>query len=54
MTVIFEELAEGRTRMDFTHAELKSEESLARHRHGWESTFGRLESWIGNKGNQRE
>jgi uncharacterized protein YndB with AHSA1/START domain len=54
VTVIFEELADGRTRMDFTHAELKSEESLAGHRHGWESTFGRLESWIGNQGNQRE
>ena len=54
VTVVFEELADGRTRMDFTHADLKSEESLAGHKYGWESSFGRLEGWIATQGNQRE
>lgn len=46
VTVEFTELSDGRTRMDFTHEGLKSEQSLAGHRHGWTSTFERLVAFL--------
>jgi uncharacterized protein YndB with AHSA1/START domain len=46
VTIDFTALPDGRTRMDFRHEGLKSEESLAGHRHGWTSTFDRLDQWI--------
>ncbi|WP_374513889.1 SRPBCC domain-containing protein [Brevundimonas sp.] len=46
VTVEFAELPDGRTRMDFTHEGLKSEQSLAGHRHGWTSTFERLVAFL--------
>ena len=46
VTVEFAELPDGRTRMDFTHEGLKSEQSLVGHRHGWTSTFERLEAFL--------
>ena len=46
VTVVLTELENGRTRMDFTHAGLKSERSLTGHRHGWTSTVDRLEAWL--------
>ena len=36
----------GGTLMDFTHEGLKSEQSLTGHRHGWTSTFERLEAFL--------
>lgn len=50
VTVEFAELPDGRTRMDFTHGGLKSEQSLAGHRHGWSSTFERLEAFLADNG----
>lgn len=50
VTIDFTQLPDGRTRMDFRHEGLKSEESLAGHRHGWTSTFDRLDRWIENQG----
>lgn len=46
VTVELSELPGDRTRMDFTHAGLKSERSLSGHRHGWTSTLDRLEAWL--------
>lgn len=46
VTVALEEGETGGTVMDFTHAGLKSEDSLAGHKHGWSSTIDRLESWL--------
>ncbi|WP_156681037.1 SRPBCC family protein [Sphingomonas profundi] len=46
VTVALDDAPGGRTRLDFTHAELKSAQSLAGHRHGWESSFGRLDAWL--------
>lgn len=46
VTLELEELPDGRTRMDFTHEGLKSERSLTGHRHGWNSTLDRLETWL--------
>ena len=46
VTVVLTELDDGRTRMDFTHAGLKSEQSLTGHRYGWNSTLDRLEAWL--------
>lgn len=43
VTIVLTELSGGRTEMDFTHQGLKSDQSLAGHRHGWTSTFDRLE-----------
>lgn len=43
VTIVLTELSGSRTEMDFTHQGLKSEQSLAGHRHGWTSTFDRLE-----------
>jgi uncharacterized protein YndB with AHSA1/START domain len=51
VTVVLTELDGGRTRMDFTHAGLKSEQSLTGHRHGWNSTIDRLEAWLAADGN---
>ena len=53
VTVEFAELPDGRTRMDFTHEGLKSEQSLAGHRHGWTSTFERLEAFLADDGDRR-
>lgn len=36
----------GRTVMDFTHAELKSRNGPASHRHGWTSAIDRLATWL--------
>ncbi|CAN5460886.1 SRPBCC domain-containing protein [soil metagenome] len=46
VTVVFSDTDDGRTLMDFTHEGLKSEQSLAGHRHGWISTFGRLDTYL--------
>ena len=46
VTVVLSETDDGRTVMDFTHAGLKSEQSLTGHRHGWTSTADRLEAWL--------
>lgn len=46
VTVVLSETDDGRTVMDFTHAGLKSEQSLTGHRHGWTSTAERLEAWL--------
>jgi uncharacterized protein YndB with AHSA1/START domain len=46
VTVDFDETADGRTVMDFTHEGLKSEQSLTGHKHGWTSTADRLEAWL--------
>ena len=46
VTVVFAETADGRTRMDFTHEGLKSEQSLTGHKHGWTSTMDRLEAFL--------
>lgn len=46
VTVRLIETDDGRTRMDFTHEGLKSEQSLIGHRHGWSSTVDRLEAWL--------
>lgn len=47
-TLVTVELSEvgARTRMDFTHEGLKSEQSLTGHAHGWASTADRLEAWL--------
>ena len=48
-TLVMVDLAEtedGRTVVDFTHEGLKSERSLAGHKHGWNSTIDRLEAWL--------
>ena len=36
--------------MDFTHEGLKSEQSLVGHKHGWTSTFERLEAFLAHGG----
>ena len=46
VTVDFDETADGKTVMDFTHEGLKSEQSLTGHKHGWTSTVDRLEAWL--------
>ncbi|MDB5724504.1 MAG: Activator of Hsp90 ATPase 1 family protein [Novosphingobium sp.] len=46
VTVILSDTPAGRTRLDFTHAELKSKLSAERHRYGWTSSFDRLDQWI--------
>ena len=46
VTVLLTELSDGRTQMEFTQQGLKSEQSLAGHRHGWTGTFDRLEQWL--------
>lgn len=49
VTVELSDAPGGRTRMDFTHAQLKSLQSMAGHRHGWTSSFGRLDHWLANE-----
>ena len=46
VTVVFSEIADGLTRLDFTHEGLKSEQSLTGHKHGWTSTMDRLEAFL--------
>jgi len=46
VTVLLSDAPGGGTLMDFTHEGLKSEASLTGHRHGWTSTFGRLEAFL--------
>ncbi|QTC92758.1 SRPBCC family protein [Brevundimonas goettingensis] len=46
VSIDFDETADGRTVMDFTHEGLKSEQSLTGHKHGWTSTADRLEAWL--------
>lgn len=46
VTVQLDETDDGRTVMNFTHAGLKSPQSLTGHRHGWTSTVDRLEAWL--------
>jgi uncharacterized protein YndB with AHSA1/START domain len=46
VTVILTELPGGRTQMDFTQAGLKNEQSLTGHRHGWTTSFSRLDQWL--------
>lgn len=42
VTVLLTDLPDGRTQMDFTQQGLKSQDSLAGHRHGWTGSFDRL------------
>lgn len=46
VTVQLSDAPGGGTLMDFTHEGLKSEQSLTGHRHGWTSTFERLEAFL--------
>ncbi len=46
VTVVLSDAPGGGTLMDFTHEGLKSEQSLTGHRHGWTSTFDRLEAFL--------
>jgi len=46
VTVALSDAPDGGTLMDFTHEGLKSEQSLTGHRHGWTSTFERLEAFL--------
>jgi len=46
VTVELSDAPDGRTRMEFTHAHLKSLKSKSGHRHGWMSSFGRLDDWL--------
>lgn len=46
VTVQLSDAADGGTLMDFTHEGLKSEQSLTGHKHGWTSTFERLEAFL--------
>ncbi len=46
VTIVLTEPAPGRTLMEFTHAALKSAESEAGHRAGWNSSFDRLDTWL--------
>ena len=46
VTIVLSETDDGRTRMDFTHEGLKSEQSLIGHKHGWTSTMNRFEAFL--------
>lgn len=46
VTVDLQPTTDDRTVMEFTHEGLKSEQSLAGHRHGWSSTADRLAAWL--------
>jgi uncharacterized protein YndB with AHSA1/START domain len=50
VTVQLSDAPGGGTLMDFTHEGLKSEQSLTGHRHGWTSTFERLEAFLAATG----
>ena len=50
VTVEFSDAPGGGTLMDFTHEGLKSEQSLVGHKHGWTSTFERLEAFLAHGG----
>jgi uncharacterized protein YndB with AHSA1/START domain len=52
VTVLLTALPDGRTEMDFTHQGLKSEESVAGHRHGWTGSFARLDQWLQAEGEE--
>jgi uncharacterized protein YndB with AHSA1/START domain len=54
VTVELSDMPGGRTQIDFTHADLKSAESLAGHRHGWTSAFGRLDRWFSLKAQEQD
>jgi len=47
VTVALSDSPAGGTTMDFAHEGLKSEQSLTGHKHGWTSTFDRLEAFLG-------
>ena len=49
VTVVLTEVSDTETLMDFTHEGLKSEASLTGHKHGWTSTFERLEAFLQNQ-----
>lgn len=49
VTVALDDAPGGGTQLDFTHAELKSPQSLVGHRRGWESSFSRLDAWLGQR-----
>ncbi|HYD29061.1 SRPBCC domain-containing protein [Brevundimonas sp.] len=53
VTVQLRDAPGGGTLMDFTHEGLKSEQSLVGHRHGWTSTFERLEAFLAAGGADR-
>ncbi|MDQ3125402.1 MAG: SRPBCC domain-containing protein, partial [Pseudomonadota bacterium] len=46
VTIELSDAPGGGTLMDFTHEGLKSEQSLTGHKHGWTSTFERLEAFL--------
>lgn len=50
VTIDFAALPDGRTHMAFRQEGLKDADSLAGHRHGWTSTFDRLDAWIEQQG----
>jgi uncharacterized protein YndB with AHSA1/START domain len=50
VTVVLSDAPGGGTLMDFTHEGLKSEQSLTGHKHGWTSTFDRLEAFLADGG----
>lgn len=53
VTVVLSDAPEGKTQLDFSHAELKSAKSLAGHRHGWTSSFDRLATWIAHRSQEQ-
>lgn len=46
VTIILSAMDDGRTHMEFTHEGLKSDQSLIGHKHGWTSTFDRLDAYF--------
>jgi uncharacterized protein YndB with AHSA1/START domain len=46
VTVSLRDTADGGTHMSFQHQFLKSEASVAGHRHGWSSSFDRFDEWL--------
>jgi uncharacterized protein YndB with AHSA1/START domain len=49
ISVTLTALSADETLMEFTQAGLKSEASAGGHRHGWTSSFGRLDDWLANQ-----
>jgi uncharacterized protein YndB with AHSA1/START domain len=50
VTVDLWDTPSGHTQMRFEHQFLKSEASLAGHRHGWMDSFNRLDRWLISRG----
>lgn len=54
VTLMLSDAPGGRTRMRFSHAFLKSGASVEGHRHGWSSSFDRLDDWIASGAREGE